>query len=153
MWNETEDDDDDCGFNDNGADDDDDDNDDDDDDDAENKDDDDNDDNDDDGSDCIDDEGNFVDGVTANGDVSNIKHLIGETRWYFLKHKTLQVGEEIAFTFCTTTSKQKNCSLIRNNSFMNIRPNNVQWNFDTIYLDTSSRSNVTNIMTMYMQFA
>ena len=24
--------------------------------------------------------GNIVDGVTANGDVSNVKHLIGETR-------------------------------------------------------------------------
>ena len=41
----------------------------------------DNDDND--GGDSIDDEGNegnFVDGVTAYGDVSSIKHLIGEIR-------------------------------------------------------------------------
>ena len=66
-------------------------------------------DDDDDGSD---DEGNFVDGVTANGDVSNIKHLICETRWYFLKHKTLQVGEEITFTFCTATSERNNCTVL-----------------------------------------
>ena len=51
--------------------------------------------------------GNIVDSVTANGDVSNVKHLIGETRWCFLKHKTLQVGEEITFTFCTTTSESE----------------------------------------------
>ena len=96
--------------------------------------------------------GNIVDGVTANGDVSNIKHLIGETRWCFLKHKTLQVGEEITFTFCTTTSEQNDCSPIRNNSFMNIRPNNIRQNFDTAHWDTSGRSNITNIMKMYMQF-
>ena len=42
----------------------------------------------DDGGDGIDDEGNFVDGITANGDVSNVKHLIGETRSCFLKQKT-----------------------------------------------------------------
>ena len=56
--------------------------------------DDDNDDNDDESGNSIDDESNFVDGVTANGDVSNTKHLIGETRCCFLKHKTLQVDEE-----------------------------------------------------------
>ena len=32
--------------------------------------------------------------------------MIGETRWCFLKHKTLQIGEEITFTFCTTASEQ-----------------------------------------------
>ena len=64
----------------------------------------DNDNNDDDG-DSGDDEDNFVDGVTVNGDVSNIKHLTGETQ-YFLKHKTIQVGEEIIFTFCIATSEQ-----------------------------------------------
>ena len=102
-----------------------------------NGDDDNNDDNDGGGGDSVDDEGNFVDGITANGDVSNIKHSIGETRC-FLKHKSLQVGEEITF--------------IRNNSFINIRPNKIQWNFDTIYWDTSSRSNITNIKAMYTQF-
>ena len=50
--------------------------------------------------------------VTANGDVSNIKPLIGETQWCFLRHKTLQVGEEITFTFCTTTSKQNDCTVL-----------------------------------------
>ena len=49
------------------------------------------DDNDDDGGDSIDDEGNFVDGITANGDLSNVKHLIGETQWCFLKQKFLQI--------------------------------------------------------------
>ena len=39
-----------------------------------------NDDNDDDGGDSIDDEGNYIDVITANGDVSNVKHFIGETR-------------------------------------------------------------------------
>ena len=91
MYNETEVDDDNVGFNDNGDDDDDND----DDGDVEIKDDDDNDD----GGDSGDDEGNFVDGVTANEDVSNIRHLIGQTRC-FLKRKTLKVGEEITFTFC-----------------------------------------------------
>ena len=38
--------------------------------------------------------------------------MIGETRWCFLKHKTLQIGEEITFTFCTTTSKQNNCAVL-----------------------------------------
>ena len=111
VTHELLDDDDDCGFNDNGDDDNNDDNDDDDGD-AETEDDDDNDDNYDDGGDSIDDEGNFVDGVTANGDVSNIKHLIGEMRSCFLKHKTLQVGEEITFTFCTTTSEQNDCTVL-----------------------------------------
>ena len=84
MLNKTEDNDnDDAGFNDNGDDD-----------------------NDDDGGD---DEGNFVDGVTANGDASNIKHLIGGTRWCFLKHKTSQVSEEITFIVCTTTLEENNC--------------------------------------------
>ena len=103
MYNEPEDDDD-VGFNDNGDDDDDDDGD------AEIEDDD-----DDDGGDSIDDEGNegnFVDGVTAYGDVSNIKHFIGETRWCFLKHKNLQAGEEITCTFCKTTSEQKDCTVL-----------------------------------------
>ena len=50
--------------------------------------------------------------VTANGDVSNIKPLIGETQWCFLRHKTLQVGEEITFTFCTTTSEQNDCTVL-----------------------------------------
>ena len=76
--NETKDADGDGGFNDNSDDDDGDDNDDDGD--VEIEDNDDNDDKDDDGGDSIGDEGNFVDGVTANWDVSNIKHLIGETR-------------------------------------------------------------------------
>ena len=98
MENETEDDDDDGGgFNHNGDDD--------------------NDDGDveiedDDNDDGSDDEGNFVDGVTANGDVSNIKHLICETRWCFLKHKTLQVGEEITFTFCTAPSERNDCTVL-----------------------------------------
>ena len=105
MLSKTEDDDDDGGFNDNGGDDDDND---DDDGDVDIEDD---DDNDDDGGDSIDDEGNFVNGITANGDVSNIKHLIGETRLCFLKHKTLQVGEEITFTFCTT-SEQNDCTVL-----------------------------------------
>ena len=30
----------------------------------------------------------------------------------FSKHKTLQVGEEITLTFCTTTSGQKNCTVL-----------------------------------------
>ena len=99
MENETEDDDDDDGgFNHNGDDDNDDDGD------VETE--------DDDHDDGSDDEGNFVDGVTANGDVSNIKHLICETRWYFLKHKTLQVGEEITFTFCTATSERNDCTVL-----------------------------------------
>ena len=38
--------------------------------------------------------------------------MTGETRWCFLKHKTLQIGEEITFTFCTTTSKQNNCAVL-----------------------------------------
>ena len=117
MLSKTEDDDDDGVFNDNGGDDDNDD----DDGDVENEDDD--DDNDDDGGVNVDDEGNFVDDVTANECVSNIKHLIGETRC-FLKHKTLEVGEEITFTFCTTTSEIMH-SFIRNNNFMNTRPNNI----------------------------
>ena len=100
-------------------------------------------DDDDDGGDNTDDEGNFVDGVTKNGDVSNIKHLLRETRWCFLKHKTLQVGEEITFTFCTTTSEQNDCTVLYETT--------VLWTlvliaFDTIYWDTSGRSNVTNIM-------
>ena len=74
--------------------------------------DDDNDHNDDESGNSIDDESNFVDGVTANGDVSDTKHLIGETRCCFLKHKTLQVGEEITFTFCTTTSEQNDCTVL-----------------------------------------
>ena len=55
--------------------------------------------------------GNIVDGVTANGDVSNVKHLIGETRWCFLKHKTLQVGEEITFTFLQQHQSQNDCTV------------------------------------------
>ena len=90
MLSKTEDDDDDGGFNDNGGDDD---NDDDDDGDVENEDDDD-DDNDDDGGVNVDDEGNFVDDVTANECVSNIKHLIGETRLCILKRNTLQVQQQ-----------------------------------------------------------
>ena len=120
------------------------------------EDDDDNDDSDDDGGDNVADEGNFVDGVTANGDVFNIKRLIDETR-YFLKHKILQLGEEIKFTFCTTISidirisdsdirTERLPSYIRNSSFMNIRPNSIQRNFNTNYWDTSGRSNITNIM-------
>ena len=93
MWNETKDDDDDGGFNDNGDDDDD-------------------DDDDDDGGNSGDDDGNFFDGVTANGDVSNIKHFIGETWWCFLKHGTLQVGEEITFALCTTKSEQSDCTAL-----------------------------------------
>ena len=38
--------------------------------------------------------------------------MIGETRWCFLKHKTLQVGDEITFTFCTTTSEQSDCTVL-----------------------------------------
>ena len=81
--------------------------------------------------------------VTANGDVSNINPLIGETQWCFLRHKTLQVGEEITFTFCTTTSEQNDCTVLYETT--------VLWTlvliaFDTIYWDTSGRSNVTNIM-------
>ena len=54
------------------------------------EDDDDNDDSDDDGGDSVADEGNFVDGVTVNGDVFNIKRLIDKTRYdIFLKHKIL----------------------------------------------------------------
>ena len=75
MLSKTEDDDDDGGFNDNGGGDDD-------------------DDNDDDGGVNVDDEGNFVDDVTANECVSNIKHLIGETRLCILKRNTLQVQQQ-----------------------------------------------------------
>ena len=46
---------------------------------------------------------NCVDGINANGDVSNINHLIG-----FLKYTTLRAGEKITFTFCTTTLEQNN---------------------------------------------
>ena len=88
MLSKTEDDDDDGGFNDNGGDDDNDD----DDGDVENEDDD--DDNNDDGGVNVDDEGNFVDDVTANECVSNIKHLIGETRLCILKRNTLQVQQQ-----------------------------------------------------------
>ena len=38
--------------------------------------------------------------------------MIGETWWFFLKHKTLQVGEERTFTFCTTTSVQNDCTAL-----------------------------------------
>ena len=118
MENETEDDDDDDGgFNHNGDDDNDDDGD------VETE--------DDDHDDGSDDEGNFVDGVTANGDVSNIKHLICETRWYFLKHKTLQVGEEITFTFCTATSERNDCTVLYEAR--------VLW---TLYLITFSRISI-----------
>ena len=41
-----------------------------------------------------------------------IKHLIGETQLCFLKQKTLQIGEEITFTFCTTTSEQNDCTVL-----------------------------------------
>ena len=41
-----------------------------------------------------------------------IKHLIGETRVCFLKQKTLQIGEEITFTFGTTTSEQNDCTVL-----------------------------------------
>ena len=34
---------------------------------------------------------------------------------------------------------------------MYIRPNNIQWNFDTIYCDTCGGSYITN-MAMYTQF-
>ena len=47
------------------------------------EDDDDNDDNDEDGCDSIEDEGNFVDGITANGDVSNVKHDWWNTMMFF----------------------------------------------------------------------
>ena len=30
----------------------------------------------------------------------------------FLKHKTLQVGEEITFTFCATISEQNDCTVL-----------------------------------------
>ena len=52
---------------------------------------DDDDDDDDDSDNGIDD--NCVDGINANGDASNIKHLIGET--CFLKYTTLQAGKKI----------------------------------------------------------
>ena len=45
-------------------------------------------------------------------DVSKIKDLKGETRWCFLKHKTLHIGDKIAFTFCTTTSEQNDCTVL-----------------------------------------
>ena len=46
-----------------------------------------------------------------NGDVATIKHLTGETQC-FLKHKTIQVGEEIIFTFCIATSEQNACTVL-----------------------------------------
>ena len=46
---------------------------------------------------------NRIDGVTANGNVSNIQHLFGKTKWCILKQTTLETGEEITFTFWTTT--------------------------------------------------
>ena len=38
--------------------------------------------------------------------------MIGETWWCFLKHKTLQIDEEITFTFFTTTSEQNDCTVL-----------------------------------------
>ena len=46
------------------------------------------------------------------------KNLIGEKWWCFLKHKTLQAGEEITFTFCTTTSKQSDCTVLYETSVL-----------------------------------
>ena len=62
--------------------------------------------------------GNIVDGVTANGDVSNIKHLIGKAQWCFLKPKTLQLSEEITFACCTTTSEQNDCTVLYETSVL-----------------------------------
>ena len=73
---------------------------------------------------------NCVDGVTANGDVSNMKDLVGET--CFLKHTILQAGKEITFTFSTTTSEQNDGTVSYETSFVYIRPNNIQQNFNTI---------------------
>ena len=88
---------------------------------------DDDDDDDDDSDNGVDD--NCVDGINANGDVSNIKHLISET--CFLKYTTLQAGKKITFTFCTTTLEQ-NSSFIQNSNCMYIESNNIQQNFNTI---------------------
>ena len=63
--------------------------------------------------------------LTANRDVNNVKHLICETQWCFLKQKTLQIGEEITFTFCTTTSEQNDCTVLYETT--------VLWTLDNVH--------------------
>ena len=61
-------------------------------------------DNDDDDDDGGDGDGDYVDSVSLNQDVSNIKHLICGT--CFFEMDNLASSEEITFTFCTTTTEK-----------------------------------------------
>ena len=80
------------------------------------------------------------------------KYLIGETQWCFLKQNlTSRWRNNIYILFNNIRTGQLH-SLIWSNSFINIRPNNIQQNLDTIYWDKCGKSNITNIMTMYTQF-